>query len=211
MIGVSINDLRKNLRDLNEYMDVECKSTAARYGLVLDAHSSLASIRRRMSNPPWRPSTPPNQVSSDISLAQASADQKIEQSKRAVEIETLKAQAEVQPIKLLAEELSSLHKAGEAVSRRLSAECPAEGFTRSRCGLSGGTPMNTLMVILITFLSLWINRARVPGVDAPLWLVRHRARAHLPRLRFIRKGHRHAHRTRFTFSTGRNRRGGVHH
>ena len=37
MIGVSINDLRKNLRDLNEYMDQECKSTAARYGIVLDA------------------------------------------------------------------------------------------------------------------------------------------------------------------------------
>src|SRR5579864_6568291 len=37
MIGVSINDLRKNLRDLNEYMDQECKSTAARYGVVLDA------------------------------------------------------------------------------------------------------------------------------------------------------------------------------
>jgi regulator of protease activity HflC (stomatin/prohibitin superfamily) len=116
MIGVSINDLRKNLRDLNEYMDLECKSTAARYGLVLDAslitgidpppdvESALAAIN-----------TAHNQVSSDISLAQASADQKIEQSKRAVEIETLKAQAEVQPIKLLAEELSSLHKAGEAV------------------------------------------------------------------------------------------------
>ncbi len=27
MIGVSINDLRKNLRDLNEYMDNECRST----------------------------------------------------------------------------------------------------------------------------------------------------------------------------------------
>jgi regulator of protease activity HflC (stomatin/prohibitin superfamily) len=116
MIGVSINDLRKNLRDLNEYMDVECKSTPARYGIVLDAslitgidpppdvESALAAIN-----------TAHNQVSSDISLAQASADQKIEQSKRAVEIETLKAQAEVQPIKLLAEELSSLHKAGEAV------------------------------------------------------------------------------------------------
>jgi len=97
-------------------MDLECKSTAARYGLVLDAslitgidpppdvESALAAIN-----------TAHNQVSSDISLAQASADQKIEQSKRAVEIETLKAQAEVQPIKLLAEELSSLHKAGEAV------------------------------------------------------------------------------------------------
>ena len=116
MIGVSINDLRKNLRDLNEYMDLECKSTSARYGVVLDAslitgidpppevESALAAIN-----------TAHNQVSSDISLAQASADQKIVQSKRAVEIETLKAQAEVQPIKLLAEELSSLERAGGGV------------------------------------------------------------------------------------------------
>jgi regulator of protease activity HflC (stomatin/prohibitin superfamily) len=116
MIGVSINDLRKNLRDLNEYMDQECKSTAARYGIVLDAslitgidpppevESALAAIN-----------TAHNQVSSDISLAQASADQKIVQSKRAVEIETLKAQAEVQPIKLLAEELAQLQAAGEGV------------------------------------------------------------------------------------------------
>ena len=92
--GVSINDLRKNLRDLNEHMDQECRSSAARYGMVLDAslitgidpppevESALAAIN-----------TAHNQVSSDISLAQAAADQKIVQSKRAVEIETLKAQA----------------------------------------------------------------------------------------------------------------------
>src|SRR5215470_7107955 len=29
--GISINDLRKNLRDLNEHMDVECRSSDARY------------------------------------------------------------------------------------------------------------------------------------------------------------------------------------
>jgi regulator of protease activity HflC (stomatin/prohibitin superfamily) len=116
MIGISINDLRKNLRDLNEYMDHECRATAARYGVVLDAslitgidpppevESALAAIN-----------TAHNQVSSDISLAQAAADQKIVQSKRAVEIETLRAQAEVQPIKLLAEELAQLHKAGPGV------------------------------------------------------------------------------------------------
>jgi len=116
MIGISINDLRKNLRDLNEYMDQECKSTPARYGMVLDAslitgidpppdvESALAAIN-----------TAHNQVSSDISLAQAAADQKIVQSKRAVEIETLKAQAEVQPIKLVAEELAALQRAGAGV------------------------------------------------------------------------------------------------
>jgi hypothetical protein len=56
-----------------------------------------------------------NQVSSDISLAQAGADQKIVQSKRAVEIETLKAQAEMAPIKSLAAELGDMHRAGPEV------------------------------------------------------------------------------------------------
>ena len=81
VIGVSINDLRKNLRDLNEHMDRECRSSAARYGITLDAslitgidpppevESALAAIN-----------TAHNHVSSDISLAQASADQKIVQS-----------------------------------------------------------------------------------------------------------------------------------
>ena len=55
-----------------------------------------------------------NQVSSDISLAQASADQKIVQSRRAVEIETLKAQAEVQPITRLATQLSELKQKNPA-------------------------------------------------------------------------------------------------
>jgi regulator of protease activity HflC (stomatin/prohibitin superfamily) len=114
--GVSINDLRKNLRDLNEYMDQECRSAPARYGVALDAslitgidppaevESALAAIN-----------TAHNQVSSDISLAQAAADQKIEQSKRAVEIETLKAQAEMEPLRLLAAELGELYRAGPAV------------------------------------------------------------------------------------------------
>src|SRR5215469_14233429 len=53
-----------------------------------------------------------NEVSSDISLAQAGADQKIVQSKRAVEIETLKAQAEVQPLIAMAEQLGDLKKSG---------------------------------------------------------------------------------------------------
>jgi regulator of protease activity HflC (stomatin/prohibitin superfamily) len=35
--GVSINDLRKNLRDLNEHMERECRSSVARYGMTLDA------------------------------------------------------------------------------------------------------------------------------------------------------------------------------
>lgn len=111
--GVSINDLRKNLRDLNDHMESECASSAARYGIILDAslitgidppaevESALAAIN-----------TAHNQVSSDISLAQASADQKIVQSRRAVEIETLNAQAEVEPLMALAEQLHILKQSG---------------------------------------------------------------------------------------------------
>ena len=107
--GVSINDLRKNLRDLNEMMDRECLSSAARYGVILDA-----SLITEIDAPPEVESamaainTAHNQVSSDISLAQATADQKIVQSKRAVEIETLKAQAEVEPLLALASQLRAL-------------------------------------------------------------------------------------------------------
>jgi len=114
--GVSINDLRKNLRDLNEHMDQECKSSAARYGMVLDAslitgidppkevESALAAIN-----------TAHNQVSSDISLAQAAADQKIVQSRRAVEIETLNAQAEIEPLQRMAAQLGQLKRSGSGV------------------------------------------------------------------------------------------------
>jgi len=113
-MGISINDLRKNLSDINDHMDRECADSAARYGVALDAslitgidppqevESALAAIN-----------TAYNEVSSDISLAQAAADQKIVQSKRAVEIETLKAQAEVQPIVALADELTDLKSKGD--------------------------------------------------------------------------------------------------
>jgi regulator of protease activity HflC (stomatin/prohibitin superfamily) len=111
--AISINDLRKNLRNLNESMDQDCSSSTARYGVTLDAslitgidppadvESALAAIN-----------TAHNEVSSQISLAQASADQKITQSKRAVEIETLKAQAEVEPLMALSKQLDELRKIG---------------------------------------------------------------------------------------------------
>lgn len=111
--GISINDLRKNLRDINDHMYQECLGSAARYGIVLDA-----SLITEISPPPDVESalaainTAYNEVSSDISLAQAGADQKIVQSRRAVEIETLKAQAEVQPLIAMAEQLSDLKKSG---------------------------------------------------------------------------------------------------
>src|SRR5271163_4047665 len=115
-IGISINDLRKNLRDINDHMARECAQSDARYGVVLDAslitgidpppevESALAAIN-----------TAYNQVSSDISLAQSAADQKIVQSKRAVEIETLKAEAEVEPLRMMALELADLKRQGPNV------------------------------------------------------------------------------------------------
>lgn len=112
--GTSINDLRKNLGDFNAYMEEECRSSAARYGIALDAalitaieppddvESALAAIN-----------TAHNHVSSQISLAQAAADMKIVQSHRAVEISTLNAQAEVQMLDQLATQLAQIKKSGK--------------------------------------------------------------------------------------------------
>lgn len=114
--SISINDLRKNLNEINTYMEQECASAAARYGVELDAslitgidpphevESALAAIN-----------TAHNVVQSEISLAKAQADQTIVQSKRAVEIETLRAQAEVEPLNSLAEQLSELKRNGPEV------------------------------------------------------------------------------------------------
>ncbi|MCI0574207.1 MAG: SPFH domain-containing protein [Myxococcaceae bacterium] len=111
--NVSINDLRKNLRDINEHMQRECRASGARYGMVLDSslitgidppqevESALAAIN-----------TAHNHVSSDISLAHAEADQKIVQSRRAVEIETLRAHAEVEPLTAMAAQLADLKRQG---------------------------------------------------------------------------------------------------
>lgn len=118
MAGISINDIRKNLSLLNDQMEADCRSSEARYGIVLDAslitaidppaevESALAAIN-----------TAHNQVSSDISLAQASADQKIVQSRRAVEIETLNAYAEVEPLNALATQLQDLKASGPEALR----------------------------------------------------------------------------------------------
>jgi hypothetical protein len=100
-------------------MDRECESSAARYGMTLEAslitgidpppdvESALAAIN-----------TAYNSVSSDISLAQAGADQRIVQSRRAVEIETLKAHAEVEPLRALARQLADLKQRGGSEALR---------------------------------------------------------------------------------------------
>ncbi len=132
-IGISINDLRKNLSDINDHMAKEWASSDARYGVTMDAslitgidppqevESALAAIN-----------TAYNQVSSDISLAQASADQKIVQSKRAVEIETLKAQAEVEPLMAMATQLADLKKSGPGVLTAYLRNVRLKLFSQSR-------------------------------------------------------------------------------
>jgi regulator of protease activity HflC (stomatin/prohibitin superfamily) len=99
-------------------MNVECAGSAARYGITFDAalitaidppaevESALAAIN-----------TAHNQVSSEISLAQAAADQKLVMSRRAVEIETLNAQAEVEPLLTLAAQLTELANQGPEALR----------------------------------------------------------------------------------------------
>ena len=116
MVGISINDIRKNLSLLNDEMESNCRSSEARYGIVLDA-SLITAIDppREVESALAAINTAHNQVSSDISLAQAAADQKIVQSRRAVEIETLNARAEVEPLQAMAEQLTTLKNNGAEV------------------------------------------------------------------------------------------------
>ena len=116
LLGISINDLRKNLNEINDYMELECASASARYGVELDA-----SLITGIDPPPEVDSalaainTAHNEVASEISLAKAQADQTIVQSKRAVEIEILKAQAEVEPLLALSDQLRLLQESGPDV------------------------------------------------------------------------------------------------
>ncbi len=111
--GVSINDLRKNLPLLNDYMEQQCRSTGARYGIELDAAlitqiDPPADVDRALS----AINTTRNQVAADISTARADAEQQITMSKRAVEIASNNAQAEVAPLRELAETLSRIKSSG---------------------------------------------------------------------------------------------------
>lgn len=112
--GVSINDLRKNLPLLNTFMEEQCRSTAGRYGIELDA-ALITTI-----DPPQEVdralsaiNSTRNQVAADISTARADSEQQITMSKRAVEIAANNAQAEVAPLRELAATLSAIKKEGD--------------------------------------------------------------------------------------------------
>ncbi len=113
--GVSINDLRKNLPLLNEFMEQQCRSTAARYGIELDA-----ALITQIDPPPAVDralsaiNSTRNQVAADISTARADAEQQITMSKRAVDIAMNNAQAEVAPLRELADTLAQIKAEGGA-------------------------------------------------------------------------------------------------
>jgi regulator of protease activity HflC (stomatin/prohibitin superfamily) len=117
--GVSINDLRKNLPLLNEYMEQQCRSTAGRYGIELDA-----ALVTEIDPPPEVDhalsaiNSTRNQVAADISTARADAEQQITMSERAVEIAQNNAEAEVAPLRELAAILSKIKSAGGADALR---------------------------------------------------------------------------------------------
>ena len=110
---VSINDLRKNLSQINAYMEEACRKTAARYGVELDAalvtsidapaevEEALASIN-----------TTQNQVAASISQARADADRKIKAAEQAVQIASNQAAAEAAPVKALGDILRTLFAQG---------------------------------------------------------------------------------------------------
>ncbi|NBC49598.1 MAG: SPFH domain-containing protein [Gammaproteobacteria bacterium] len=111
--GVSINDLRKNLPLLNDYMETQCRSTGARYGIELDAAlitqiDPPSEVDRALS----AINSTRNQVAADISTARADAEQQITMSKRAVEIASNNAQAEVAPLRELARTLQAIKQSG---------------------------------------------------------------------------------------------------
>jgi regulator of protease activity HflC (stomatin/prohibitin superfamily) len=111
--GVSINDLRKNLPLLNDYMEQQCRSTGARYGIELDAAlitqiDPPTEVDRALS----AINSTRNQVAADISTARADAEQQITMSKRAVDIARNNAQAEVAPLRELAKTLAEIKASG---------------------------------------------------------------------------------------------------
>ena len=111
--GVSINDLRKNLPLLNQYMEEQCRSTTGRYGIELDA-ALITEIDppREVDRALSAINSTRNQVAADISTARADAEQQITMSARAVEIATNNAQAEVAPLRELAKTLTTIKAEG---------------------------------------------------------------------------------------------------
>lgn len=117
--GVSINDLRKNLPLLNEYMETQCRATEGRYGIELDA-ALVTEIDppREVDHALSAINSTRNQVAADISTARADAEQQITMSERAVEIAQNNAEAEVAPLRELASTLTQVKTEGGSEALR---------------------------------------------------------------------------------------------
>ncbi len=117
--GVSINDLRKNLPLLNEYMEQQCRSTLGRYGIELDA-ALITEIDppKEVDHALSAINSTRNRVAADISTARADAEQQITMSERAVEIARNNAEAEVAPLRELAQILSKIKDEGGSEALR---------------------------------------------------------------------------------------------
>lgn len=117
--GVSINDLRKNLPLLNNYMEQQCEGTVMRYGIELDA-----ALITEIDPPPEVDralsaiNSTRNQVAADISTARADAEQQITMSNRAVDIATNNAEAEVAPLHELSATLTQVKSEGGSQALR---------------------------------------------------------------------------------------------
>jgi regulator of protease activity HflC (stomatin/prohibitin superfamily) len=111
--GVSINDLRKNLPLLNDYMEQQCRSTAGRYGIELDA-ALVTEIDppREVDHALSAINSTRNQVAADISTARADAEQQTTMSERAVEIARNNAEAEIAPLRELSSILVKIKQEG---------------------------------------------------------------------------------------------------
>ncbi|MGJ8638091.1 MAG: SPFH domain-containing protein [Opitutaceae bacterium] len=111
--GISINDLRKNVSTINQFMEESCRKTAARYGIELDAalittidppsevDEALASIN-----------TTSNNVAAEISQSKAEADQTLKMAEQAVQISENQANAEAAPLLELSETLTGMYENG---------------------------------------------------------------------------------------------------
>ena len=94
-------------------MEEQCRPTAERYGIELDA-----ALITEIDPPPQVDralsaiNSTRNQVAADLSTARADSEQQITMSARAVEISTNNAQAEVAPLRELATTLVQIKQEG---------------------------------------------------------------------------------------------------
>ncbi len=154
--GVSINDLRKNLPLLNQYMEEQCRSTTGRYGIELDA-ALITEIDppREVDRALSAINSTRNQVAADISTARADAEQQITMSARAVEIASNNAQAEVAPLRELADTLSAIKTEGRiGMLASLHSQLASSPVSPCRAGHSNAIQQRThrRASIMLTFL-----------------------------------------------------------